>query len=184
MGYQCRLQPSWAWWTLIIDASEGGSLSMRSTALPSTGTPINASIVRSILALSLMTFFHPACSLGPTSSGLYGLRSVLRAVLPSAVPPTALGRRARARARRVSHTCGFLAPGTLATVVRCGGWCWWHQPGGWSVDDGLSRVTVSDCCCCWRRRRRQLITLRRATVLYSCMQWLALRSVRYCRGTE
>ena len=66
----------------------------------------------------------------------------------------------------------------------------WHQPGaaglilGWSVDDGLSRsVTVSDCCCCWRRRRRQLITLRRATVLYS-MQWLALRSVRYCRGTE
>ena len=136
MGYQCRLQPSWAWWTLIIDASEGGSLSMRSTALPSTGTPINASIVRSILALSLVTFFHPACSLGPTSSGLYGLRSVLRAVLPSAVPPTALGRRARARARGAFHT--------HAVFLRRAHWRRWcgveGGAGGTSLVAGLSMM--------------------------------------------
>ena len=57
-----------------------------------------------------------------------------------AVPPTALGRRARAR-RRVSHTCGFLAGHTTR-------WCGVEvvvlaPAGGWSVDDGLSRVTAA-----------------------------------------
>ena len=66
----------------MVDSNHDASEGIPVNALYSstvTGTPINASIVRSILALSLMTS-SPACSLGPTSSGLYGLRSVLRAV--------------------------------------------------------------------------------------------------------